>query len=52
MPELNCYGSGNHHGSVEVQVKQTQCWKDGGQAKVSVLGVDSLWSDCTFSPSD
>ena len=30
MPELNCYGSGNHRGSAEVQVKQTQCWKDGG----------------------
>ena len=30
MPELNCYGSGNHHGSADIQVKQTQCWKDGG----------------------
>ena len=30
MPELDCYGSGNHHGSADIQVKQTQCLKNWG----------------------
>ena len=52
-PHINVFSDQENHAGV--QANEWNCinkFADSGQNEVSLLGVDSLWGDCMFIPSD